>query len=112
MHHTHNIIFALPLSVHIGFAAISTVLLLFCYIKSKHKYDLYMLIGVLSTLLIDFLCEPPYIYLLGAEEFILLILTILDMRKTEKTQKELSESTEETAEETNTAAVQTENISQ
>ena len=84
MHHTHHLIFPLPWSIHIGFVVISSLLLIFCYIKTKRRYDLYMLIGVLSTLLIDIMIDPPYFYLFAAEEIGLLILTSIDMHKVSK----------------------------
>ena len=70
--------------MHIGFVVISSILLIFCYIKTKRRYDLYMLIGVLSTLLIDVMINPPYFYIFAAEEIILLVLTIIDMHKVAK----------------------------
>ena len=87
MQHTHHLIFPLPMPLHIGFVVISSILLIFCYIKTKRRYDLYMLIGVLSTLLIDVMCEPPYFYIFAAEEIALLVMTTVDMHKTAKEQE-------------------------
>ena len=84
MHYTHHLIFPLPWPIHIGFVVISSLLLIFCYIKTKRRYDLYMLIGVLSTLLIDIMIVPPYFYIFAAEEFLLLILASIDMHKVSK----------------------------
>ena len=80
----HSIIFPLPLSVHIGFVIISVILLILCYIKRKYTYELYMLVGIVSTLFIYICKEEPYFYILGLEEIILLILTIVDMAKVSK----------------------------
>lgn len=80
----HSIIFPLPLSIHIGFVILSVILLILCYMKRKYTYELYMLVGIVSTLFIYICKEVPYFYILGLEEMILLILTIVDMAKVSK----------------------------
>ena len=80
----HSIIFPLPLSIHIGFVIISVILLMLCYKKRKYTYELYMLVGIISTLFIYVCKEKPYFYILGLEEMILLVLTIIDMAKVSK----------------------------
>lgn len=100
----HSIIFPLPLSIHIGFVIISVILLMLCYKKRKYTYELYMLVGIISTLFVYVCKEKPYFYILGLEEMILLVLTIVDMAKVskaaaeaEKTEKEAEEKTSEAA---------------
>ena len=80
----HSIIFPLPLSIHIGFVILSVILLILCYMKRKYTYELYMLVGIVSTLFIYICKEKSYFYILGLEEIILLILTIVDMAKVSK----------------------------
>ena len=80
----HSIIFPLPLSIHIGFVIVSVILLILCYIKKKYTYELYMLVGIVSTLFIYICKDVPYFYILGLEEIILLVLTIVDMAKVSK----------------------------
>lgn len=99
----HSIIFPLPLSIHIGFVIISVILLALCYKKRKYTYELYMLVGIISTLFVYVCKEKPYFYILGLEEMILLALTIIDMAKVskaaaaaEKAEKEAAEKTAET----------------
>ncbi|MGN0637646.1 MAG: hypothetical protein ACI4J0_04685 [Huintestinicola sp.] len=99
----HSIIFPLPLSIHIGFVVISVILLMLCYKKRKYTYELYMLVGIVSTLFIYVCKEKPYFYILGLEEMILLALTIVDMAKVskaaaaaEKAEQDAAENTSET----------------
>lgn len=98
----HSIIFPLPLSIHIGFVIVSVILLILCYKKRKYTYELYMLVGIISTLFVYVCKEKPYFYILGLEEMILLALTIIDMAKVskaaaaaEKAQKEVTEKPKE-----------------
>ena len=83
----HSLIFPLPLSFHVGFVVFSVVMLILCYIKRKYMYELYMLIGVASTMLIYIADSKPIFYILGMEEMILLALTVIDMIKVSKAQK-------------------------
>lgn len=80
----HSIIFPLPLGIHIGFVIVSVILLILCYMKRKYAYELYMLVGIVSTLFIYVCKESPYFYILGLEELILLGLSIADMVKVSK----------------------------
>ncbi len=80
----HSIRFPLPFNIHLGFVIISVILLILCYKKRKYTYELYMLIGVASTMLVYITDSKPIFYILGLEEFILLALTIIDMAKVSK----------------------------
>lgn len=90
----HSLIFPLPLSFHVVFVVFSVVMLILCYIKRKYMYELYMLIGVASTMLIYIADSKPVFYILGLEEMILLALTVIDMIKVSKAQKPGSETNE------------------
>ncbi|MBP0957109.1 MAG: hypothetical protein J5997_07060 [Oscillospiraceae bacterium] len=94
----HSIIFPLPLSFHIGFVIISVILLILCYKKRKYTYELYMLVGIISTLFVYVCKEKPYFYILGLEEMILLVLTIVDMAKVSKAAAEAEKAQNEAAE--------------
>lgn len=80
----HSIRFPLPLGFHIGFILVSVILLILCYQRRRHAYELYMMIGVASTALIYIASERIVFYILGIEEFVLLFLTIFDMCKVSK----------------------------
>lgn len=80
----HSIIFPLPFGIHIGFVIVSVIMLILCYKKRKYSYELYMLVGIVSTLFVYVCKEKPYFYILGLEEIILLGLTIADMVKVSK----------------------------
>lgn len=95
----HSIIFPLPLSIHIGFVIVSVILLILCYIKRKYTYELYMLVGIVSTLFIYICKDVPYFYILGLEEIILLVLTIVDMAKVSKALAAAEKAKEEAAKE-------------
>ncbi|MDE6594363.1 MAG: hypothetical protein K2K57_15025, partial [Oscillospiraceae bacterium] len=97
----HSIKFPLPLNFHIGFVIFSVIMLTLCYKRRKYAYDLYMLIGIASTMLI-YIAEPkPVFYALGLEEIILLIMTIVDMiivaRRNDAAEKAREEREEQTA---------------
>ena len=80
-----HIEFALPMWLHILFALLSVAGLIFAYSKQHHKYELYLIIGILSTFLVYFAYPNDLIfYILGIEEFVILGLTIHDMRRVEK----------------------------
>lgn len=83
----HSLIFPLPFSFHVGFVVFSVVMLILCYKKRKYMYELYMLIGVASTMLIYIADTKPVFYILGLEEIILLALTVADMIKVSKANK-------------------------
>lgn len=100
----HSIIFPLPLSFHIGFVIISVILLILCYKKRKYTYELYMLVGIISTLFVYVCKEKPYFYILGLEEMILLVLTIFDMAKVSKAAAEAEKAENEAEEKTSEAA--------
>ena len=80
-----HIEFPLPMWLHILFALLSVSGLIFAYSKLHHKYELYLIIGILSTFLV-YLAYPNDIvfYLLGIEEFVILGLAVHDMHRVEK----------------------------
>ena len=80
----HSIRFPLPFNLHIGFVIFSIIMLILCFKRRKYMYELYMMIGIASTLLIYVSESKPFFYILGLEEIILLGLTILDMVKVSK----------------------------
>lgn len=80
----HSLIFPLPFGMHVGFVIFSVIMLILCYAKRKFNYELYMLIGVASTMLIYIAGSKPVFYILGLEEIILLALTVIDMAKVSK----------------------------
>lgn len=94
----HSIIFPLPIGIHIGFVIISVILLILCYKKRKYTYELYMLVGIISTMFVYVCKEKPYFYILGLEEIILLVLTIIDMAKVSKANAALEKTRNEAAE--------------
>ena len=89
----HSIRFPLPFNIHVGFVIFSVIMLILCYKKKKHAYELYMLIGVASTMLIYASEAKPFFYILGLEEIILFIMTVVDMVK--DTAEDTADSTEE-----------------
>ena len=91
----HSIRFPLPLNIHIGFVILSVILLILCYMKRKHAYELYMLIGVASTMLIYVSESKPFFYILGLEEIILFCLTVADMAKVSKANAAAEKAAEE-----------------
>lgn len=93
----HSIIFPLPLSIHIGFVIVSVILLILCYKKRKFTYELYMLVGIISTMFVYVCKEKPFFYILGLEEMILLALTIVDMVKVSKAAAEAEKEAEKKA---------------
>ena len=80
----HSIRFPLPFYIHVGFVIFSVIMLILCYKKKKNAYELYMLIGVASTMLIYVSEAKPFFYILGLEEIILFIMTVVDMVKVSK----------------------------
>ncbi len=80
----HSIRFPLPFNIHVAFVILSVILLILCYMKRKHAYELYMLVGVASTMLIYISESKPFFYILGLEEIILFALTVADMVKVSK----------------------------
>lgn len=83
----HSIKFPLPFGIHLGFVIVSVILLILCYAKKKHKYELYMLIGVASTMLVYIADTDPVFYILGLEEIILFIMTVVDMSKVSREER-------------------------
>lgn len=83
----HSIKFPLPFGIHLGFVIVSVILLILCYAQKKHKYELYMLIGVASTMLVYIADTDPVFYILGLEEIILFIMTVVDMSKVSREER-------------------------
>ena len=94
----HSIIFPLPVGIHVGFVIISVIMLILCYKKRKYTYEIYMLVGKISTMFVYVCKEKPYFYILGLEEIILLVLTIVDMAKVSKANAALEKAQNEAAE--------------
>lgn len=95
----HSIIFPLPFSIHVGFVIVSVILLILCYMRRKYLYELYMLIGVVSTMFVYVAIDSKItFYILGLEEIILLILTIIEMAKVSKKNEEDEKAAAENAE--------------
>ena len=84
---THSIKFPLPLNIHIGFVVVSVILLFLCYKRKKHLYELLLLIGVASTMLVYVTDTKPMFYILGLEEIILFIWACVDMHKVTKAEE-------------------------
>lgn len=80
----HSIRFPLPLSIHIGFVIVSIIVLILCYKRRKYPYELYMLIGIVSTMLVYLDESKLFLYILGLEEVILFIMTVVNMVKISK----------------------------
>ncbi len=99
-----KIVFPLPFHIHIIFVAVATLLMIFCYVKLRRKYQLYIIIGLLSTFLV-YIARPKIVfYMLGIEEFILLGLAIWDMKKYEKAEKLREKAAKEQKEQAEAAA--------
>ncbi|MGN1089806.1 MAG: hypothetical protein ACI4Q6_05340 [Huintestinicola sp.] len=108
----HSIIFPLPFSIHVGFVIVSVILLILCYIRRKYLYELYMLIGVVSTMFVYVAIESKVtFYILGLEEIILLILTIIEMAKVSKKNEEAEKAAAAAAENAETVKAEMPEIS-
>lgn len=81
-----GILFPIPLSYHIAFVALSFIFLTISFIIKRHSYKLFLLAGVMGTLLVYADDSSTFFFLLGGFEFIILIITIITMRKAQKNQ--------------------------
>jgi hypothetical protein len=79
-----GILFPLPLNIHIIFAAISLVFLTISFIRERYSYKLFLLAGVMGTLLVYADDSTPFFFFLGGLEFTILIITIITMRQAYK----------------------------
>ncbi|GEM_PF-511892 len=92
-----TVYFPLPPAIHVGFVIVSTIILILLYIKQRHRYQLFLLIGICSTLLVYVVAKQKWaFYVLGIEEIALFVLTVIGMHKREKADDEkLKKRTEE-----------------
>ena len=77
----YSVIFPLPLPLHIGFIVISLIVLGIHFKIRKEKYQLYLMLGILSTLLIYADNSSLFVAILGLEELVLFILAMISMHK-------------------------------
>ncbi len=82
--HTHSLLFPLPLPIHIGFVIVATLLMGLCYFKRRRRYELFLIVGIVSTLFVYLTPQPPWFYILGIEEIALFVLAVIDMHKVYK----------------------------
>lgn len=96
-------IFPLSLPMHIGFIVISLIVLLVHRKIRKRQYQLYLGLGILSTLLIYVDSSSWYVAILGMEELVLMVLALISMHKYNKEreaeEKAKSEKSEEKSDE-------------
>lgn len=77
-------IFPLSLPLHIGFVVIS-VIVLFVHSRIRNrKYQLYLGLGIISTLLVYVDNSSWYLAILGIEELVLVVLALISMHKYNK----------------------------
>lgn len=77
-------IFPLSLPMHIGFVIISLIVLLVHRRIRKRQYQLYLGLGILSTLLVYVDSSSWYMAVLGIEELVLVVLALISMHKYNK----------------------------
>ena len=81
---TSNIIFPLPLPVHIAFGVIGVLFFLFMYRRKNYFYYL-LLAGAIASTLLVFACDTKFSRgILGIEELILYVVIIVSMCITRK----------------------------
>lgn len=90
----YSVIFPLPLPLHIGFIVISLIVLGIHFKIRKEKYQLYLMLGILSTLLIYIDHSSWFIALLGLEEIVLFVLAMISMHKYTKKREAEEEAAE------------------
>ncbi|MBQ7989745.1 MAG: hypothetical protein IJ251_01705 [Oscillospiraceae bacterium] len=79
-----NLLFPLPLPIHIGFVVLTVILMGICWFKRRRLYELLIIIGVVSTLFVYVCARPPYFYILGIEEIAIFVWACIDMHKVYK----------------------------
>ena len=104
---TTTLLFPLPVELHIGFVVVASILMALCFIKRRRRYELLLIIGIISTLFVYVCKDAPWFYILGIEEIALFVLACVDMHKVykalDKAKEEKvgeTEKTEKTAEDT------------
>ena len=80
----HGILFPLPLNYHLIYVAVSVIVLIISYIHSRHLYKLFLMSGIVGTLLVYADDSRTFFVLLGSLEFTVLIITIIMMRRSYK----------------------------
>lgn len=70
--------------MHIGFVIISLIVLLVHRRIRKRQYQLYLGLGILSTLLVYVDNSSWYMAVLGIEELVLVVLALISMHKYNK----------------------------
>ncbi len=87
----HNVIFPLPMTLHIIFVALCVLFFMIMYFRKKYVYYMLLTITALSTFLI-YLCPNGLPRrLLGLEELVLLVLSIIFMVKAHKQEEKEAE---------------------
>lgn len=86
-----NIHAPLPLTAHIAFCIIATLLYIVQYKRLRLNYYIYMTIAVDLTLATQFFTENYVIMVLGIAEVILLVMAYISNRKYKKMLKENEE---------------------
>lgn len=92
-------IFPLSLPMHIGFVIISLIVLLVHRRIRKRQYQLYLGLGIISTLLVYVDSSSWYMAILGIEELVLVILALISMHKYNKEREAEENAKAEKAEE-------------
>ena len=92
-------IFPLSLPMHIGFVIISLIVLLAHRRIRKRQYQLYLGLGIISTLLVYVDSSSWYMAILGIEELVLVVLALISMHKYNKEREAEENAKAEKAEE-------------
>ena len=92
-------IFPLSLPMHIGFVIISLIVLLVHRRIRKRQYQLYLGLGIISTLLVYVDSSSWYMAILGIEELVLVVLALISMHKYNKEREAEENAKAEKAEE-------------
>lgn len=92
-------IFPLSLPLHIGFVIISMIVLLVHRRIRKKQYQLYLGLGIVSTLLVYVDSSSWYMAILGIEELVLVVLALISMHQYNKEREAEENARSEKAEE-------------
>ena len=79
-----NVHAPLPLTAHMVFCAIATILYIVQYNTKKNKYYIYLLIAVDLTLVTQFYTQDYVIVAVAVAEIILLVMAFLSQRRYKK----------------------------
>lgn len=85
--------------MHIGFVIISLIVLLVHRRIRKRQYQLYLGLGIISTLLVYVDSSSWYMAILGIEELVLVVLALISMHKYNKEREAEENAKAEKAEE-------------